>query len=115
MGKSWKVTSVLAGLFFLGGGGASEQMTAAPTQDGTVIIAGSTTVAPVAQALADAFVSAFPQYTVEVQSMGTGAGMTSAIEGMADIGLASRHLNADELTHLDFVTFAIDGIAVVVN
>jgi len=82
---------------------------------GSIVVAGSTTVAPVAQALADAFVASYPQYSIEVQSMGTGAGMTAAMEGVADIGLASRNLNADELVTLDFVTFAIDGLAVVTH
>jgi len=94
--------------------------TTAPTNEsgsagGTVIVAGSTTVAPVAQALADAFMAAHSGYTVEVQSMGTGAGMTAAIEGVADIGLASRNLNADELVTLDYQTFAIDGIVVITH
>ena len=82
---------------------------------GDIVVAGSTTVAPVAQALADAFMASYPQYNIEVQSMGTGAGMTAAIEGVADIGLASRNLNADELVYLDFITFAVDGLAVIVN
>lgn len=84
-------------------------------QGGSIVIAGSTTVAPIAQVLADSFMETHPGYRIEVQSMGTGAGMTAAIEGVADIGLASRDLNPDELEYLDFVTFAIDGIAVVVN
>jgi phosphate transport system substrate-binding protein len=54
-------------------------------------------------------------YNVEVQSMGTGAGMTAAIEGAADVGLASRSLNDDELVYLDFLTFAIDGLAVIIH
>ena len=82
---------------------------------GDIVVAGSTTVAPVAQALADAFMASNPQYNVEVQSMGTGAGMTAAIEGVADIGLASRNLNADELAELGFITFAIDGLAVITH
>lgn len=82
---------------------------------GRIVVSGSTTVAPVAQALADAFMAIYSQYNIEVQSMGTGAGMTAAIEGVADIGLASRNLNADELTSLDYVTFAIDGLAVIVH
>ena len=82
---------------------------------GDIVVAGSTTVAPVAQALADAFMATHPGYNVEVQSMGTGAGMTAAIEGVADIGLASRNLNDDELATLGFITFAIDGLAVVTH
>ncbi|MCL1924869.1 MAG: substrate-binding domain-containing protein [Defluviitaleaceae bacterium] len=82
---------------------------------GTIIVAGSTTVAPIAQELADAFMEAHPSYIVEVQSMGTGAGMTAAIEGTADVGLASRNLNEAELETLGFVTFAIDGLAIIVN
>jgi len=100
---------------------ATPEATAEPAAEepvnagGDIVVAGSTTVAPVAQALADVFMVSYPQYNIEVQSMGTGAGMTAAIEGVADIGLASRNLNADELTTLDFITFAIDGLAVITH
>ena len=80
-----------------------------------IVVAGSTTVAPLAQALADAFMLAHPAYAVEVQSMGTGAGLSATTEGVADIGLASRTLNPDELINLAYATFAIDGIAVAVH
>ena len=82
---------------------------------GTIVVAGSTTVTPVAQALADAFMAAHPGYIVEVQGIGTGGGMTATAEGTAHVGLASRNLNAGELETLGYVTFAIDGLAVIVH
>ena len=85
------------------------------TAENRIVVAGSTTVAPLAQALADAFMATHPTYDVEVQSMGTGAGMTATTEGVADIGLASRLLNPDELANLAYATFAIDGIAIAVH
>jgi phosphate transport system substrate-binding protein len=45
---------------------------------------------------------------------GSGAGITSAQEGTADIGLTSRHLRETE-TGVDAITFAIDGLAVIVH
>ena len=96
-------------------GGTTVQAQGVPASNNNIVVAGSTTVAPIAQSLADAFMATYSQYNVEVQSMGTGAGMTAAIEGVADIGLASRNLNADELTALGYETFAIDGLAVIVH
>lgn len=121
MKKVSTITAILSSLVFLFGcannthNSENTNLTNVTADNNRIVIAGSTTVAPVAQALADAFVVNNPQYQVEVQSMGTGAGMTSTIESVANIGIASRNLNADELEHLNFITFAIDGIAVVVN
>ena len=105
-------TALALSLTGCGGSGNTAHISASREQ---IVVAGSTTVAPVAQAMADAFMEIHTQYNVEVQSMGTGAGMIAAIEGVADIGIASRNLNADELTTLDFITFAIDGIAIAVH
>lgn len=117
MKKSLTAATLFASLAMLTacGDNSGTQAQAAQSAANMITIAGSTTVAPVTQALADAFVASHPAYEVEVQTMGTGAGMTATREGIADIGLASRHLTADELTELSYQTFAIDGIAVVVN
>ncbi len=46
---------------------------------------------------------------------GSSAGMQAAIDGTADIGMASRELKDSEKQVLDYISIAIDGIAVVVN
>jgi len=81
---------------------------------GTVVVAGSTSVAPLVNRLADAFM-AVTDITVEVHSQGSTAGIVASIEGTADIGMSSRDLNANELTQINGITLALDGLAVIVH
>ena len=53
--------------------------------------------------------------TVEVQQSDSTTGMTYAIEGTCDIGMASRELSDDEASKLGATSIALDGIAVIVN
>lgn len=83
---------------------------------GKVVLAGSTSVAPVMGKIAEAYMKLNPDVDVEVQEGGSSAGMTSAIEGACDIGMASREVKASEIEKgLTSTTMAIDGIAVIVN
>ena len=83
---------------------------------GTVSLAGSTSVGPVMEVLAEAYMEINPDVSVEVQQSGSGAGMTSAIEGVCDIGMASRDVSEEEQAQgLIPTTIATDGIAVIVN
>lgn len=83
---------------------------------GKVVIAGSSSVTPVMEKLKEAYVVLNPNVTIEVQQSDSTTGMTSAIEGVCDIGMASRALKDSELTAgLTPIVFAMDGIAVIVN
>lgn len=83
---------------------------------GTVSVVGSTTVQPVAQSIADEFASVEPGISVEVQGVGSSAGIKAAIDGTADIGASSRELKEEEKsTGITEHVLAYDGIAVVVN
>lgn len=82
---------------------------------GKLVLAGSTSVSPVMEVLADAYKALNPNVTVEIQQTGSGAGITSAIEGVCDFGMSSRELKDSEKTELAGVQIAMDGIAVVVN
>ena len=82
---------------------------------GKVVLDGSTSIAPVMEALADAYKALNPDVTVEIQQTGSGAGITSAIEGVCDFGMASRALKDSEKAELVSTQIASDGIAVVVN
>ena len=94
---------------------AKESYTAAGTK-GTIKIAGSTSVAPVMKVLAEKYEALNPDAKVEVSEGGSSAGMTSAIEGVCDIGMASRELkDSEKQKGLESTTMAIDGIAVIVN
>ncbi len=83
---------------------------------GTLSVAGSTTVAPPAQALADAFEARYPETRIDVQGIGSSAGMKMLNEGGCEIGMASRELKQKELDWgLESIAIAYDGIAVVVH
>jgi len=84
--------------------------------EGRITLAGSTSVAPVMEVLADEYKKLNENVTIEIQQTGSGAGIQSTIEGVCDIGMASRALEDEEKTEgLESMEIALDGIAVVVN
>ena len=94
--------------------------TEAPSEElsGQIQIAGSTTVQPLAEVLAEAFMADNPDVTIEVQGGGSSVGVTSAGEGTVAIGNASRNVKEsefEEFPDLQVYTIAFDGIAIVSN
>lgn len=83
---------------------------------GTVVTAGSTSVQPLSEELAAAFMDANKGITVEVQGGGSGQGIKSIQEKIADIGALSREVKEEEKASVakEFV-IAKDGVAVIVN
>ena len=98
---------------------ASESEAAAPSEEaisGLVQLSGSTSLEAVANALAEAFMNAHPDVTVDVQLGGSSVGIADVIAEKVDIGDASRELKEEELAEgAEPNVIAIDGIAVVVN
>ena len=83
---------------------------------GKVVVGGSSSVAPVMEKLIEAYQALNPNVTIELQSTDSTTGMTSAIDGSYDIGMASRELKDTELSEgLKASVIATDGIAVIVN
>jgi len=85
---------------------------------GQIQLAGSTTVQPLAEVLAEAFMADNPDVTIEVQGGGSSVGVTSAGEGMVDIGNTSRNVKGSEFEtfpELQVFTIAYDGIAIVTH
>lgn len=82
---------------------------------GSLVIAGSTSVTPVMEKAVEKYKELNPLVSIEIQSTGSSAGIQSAIEGSAHIGMSSRELDKDEKESLLFEAIAIDGIAVIVN
>ncbi len=94
---------------------ATESQTAEETKlSGTVVTNGSTSMESVMGSLIEAFKEVQPDVQVQYTGSGSGAGITSAQDGTADIGLASRDLKDDE-TGVKQITVAKDGIAIIVN
>ena len=82
---------------------------------GKITIAGSTSIAPLMDVLADDYKKLNPGVTVEMQESGSSAGIQSAIEGAAQLAMSSRELKDDETKELTAKQIALDGIAVIVN
>lgn len=84
--------------------------------EGKIVIAGSSSVTPVMEALSEAYKQINTGATIEIQQSDSTTGMTSAIDGVCDIGMASRELKDSELeAGLTPYVIATDGIAVIVN
>lgn len=83
---------------------------------GKVVVAGSSSVSPVMEKLIEAYKKINPNATLELQTSDSTTGVTNAINGTCDIGMASRSLKSSEKEKgVNEVTIAIDGIAVIVN
>ena len=93
---------------------AAASTEATGTLSGSVTTGGSTSVEKVILSLSEAFMQENPDVDVTYDPTGSGAGITGASDGTLDIGLSSRNLKEDE-TGLVSTTFALDGIAIIVN
>lgn len=83
---------------------------------GKVVVAGSSSVSPVMEKLKEAYLAVNPNAEIEIQTSDSTTGMTSTIDGICDIGMASRELKDSETeAGLTSTVIALDGIAVIVN
>lgn len=96
-------------------GDAKGESYEAINNDAKLTIAGSTSVTPLMEKLVEAYKAKNPDVVIDIQSNGSSAGMTAAMEGTAQLGMASRELKDEEKEALDFTVIARDGIAVIVN
>ncbi len=84
--------------------------------EGKVVVAGSSSVTPVMEKLKEAYEKINTNATIEVSQSDSTTGMTSAIDGLCDIGMASRELKDSETgAGLKATVIAQDGIAIIVN
>lgn len=83
---------------------------------GKVVVAGSSSVSPVMEKLIESYKSVNPNAKIELQTSDSTTGVTNAINGTCDIGMASRALkDSEKAKGVQEITIAIDGIAVIVN
>ena len=84
--------------------------------EGKVVVSGSSSVTPVMEKLKEAYEKANDKVTVEVQQSDSTTGVNNAIDGVCDIGMASRDLADSEVSKgVKATAIAQDGIAVIVN
>ena len=125
MRRLWVVTLSLTALGLAAcGRGAPSGTTGRPATapagglSGSLNVAGSTTVQPLAERLAEAFSAQHPGVVIDVKGGGSSVGIKSAGQGTVDIGMASREVKDSELKEfpgLKVYRIAVDGVAIVVN
>ena len=83
---------------------------------GKIVVSGSSSVTPVMEKLKEAYLELNPAAEIEVQQSDSTTGINNAIDGVCDIGMASRELKDSETQKgVKATVIALDGIAVIVN
>lgn len=84
-------------------------------QEQQLTLTGSTSVTPFAEQLAERFEAKYPGTKINVQGLGSSAGIQAAENGTVEIGMSSRDLQADEAALLKPVEIARDALAIIVH
>lgn len=83
---------------------------------GKIVVAGSSSVSPIMEKLKEAYLKVNTGVEIEIQTNDSTTGVTSVIDGLCDIGMASRELKDTETAEgVTATVIALDGIAVIVN
>ncbi|PKM62647.1 MAG: phosphate ABC transporter substrate-binding protein [Firmicutes bacterium HGW-Firmicutes-21] len=83
---------------------------------GKVVVAGSSSVTPVMEKLKEAYEKINTNANIEIQQSDSTTGVNGAVDGICDIGMASRELKDSELAKgIKATVIALDGIAIIVN
>ena len=115
-----RLVAILTGTLLVGSlvgcsaGGASNSGSGS-SDSSKITISGSTSVGPTMEILAEDYQKANKGTTIEVQQVGSSAGITNTIDGTSQIGMSSRDLKDEEKSELKEYQIAIDGIAVITN
>ena len=89
---------------------------AGTSPEGSVVVAGSSSVSPVMEKLKEGYEAVNPNASIEIQQSDSTTGVEQAISGVCDIGMASRELKDTETSEgVTGTQIAIDGIAIIVN
>ena len=89
---------------------------AGTSPEGSVVVAGSSSVSPVMEKLKEGYEAVNPNASIEIQTCDSTTGVESTISGICDIGMASRELKDTETSEgVTGTQIAIDGIAIIVN
>jgi phosphate transport system substrate-binding protein len=83
---------------------------------GKVVIAGSSSITPLMEKLRETYIARVPEVNVEIQQSDSTMGVNNTLDGIADIGMASRELKESETARgARTIVIALDGIALIVN
>lgn len=109
------VSALLVGIVGMGltacGNGSSKENGSKTT----ISISGSTSVGPLMDKIAEKYEESNTNILIEVQQTGSSAGIKDTINGVNEIGMASRELKESEASEVNGTVIAYDGIALIVN
>lgn len=98
--------------------GASLFGCGASTEEGgstTISVSGSTSVGPLMGKLAEKYEESNSNVSIEINQVGSSAGIKDVINGVSELGMSSRELKDDEKTEVKETVIAYDGIAIITN
>lgn len=110
--------AVALAVLSLGGcrSGTSDAPLSSASKQERLVLTGSSTVAPLLSEVAKRFESRNPGVRVDVQTGGSGRGITDVAEGLTDIGMSSRPLKSEEKSAgLRAHSIAKDGIGIILH
>ena len=81
----------------------------------TIAVSGSTSVGPLMEKIAEKYEESNSNVSIEINQVGSSAGIKDAINGVSELGMSSRELKDDEKTEVRGTTIAYDGIAIITN
>ncbi|MBD7937870.1 phosphate ABC transporter substrate-binding protein [Cytobacillus sp. Sa5YUA1] len=115
--RKWKSILLLMSLTLIltaCNGGEEDEGQASSGNGSTISISGSTSVGPLAEKLAAKYMES-ANVNIEINQIGSSAGITNAINGVSDIGMSSRSLESGEEEEVSPTIIAFDGIVVVTH
>ncbi len=108
----------IAGAVFVGCGNSSTEGNSEggnSTDKATISISGSTSVGPLMGKLAEKYENENTNVSIEINEVGSSAGIKDTINGVSEIGMSSRELKSEEESLVKATTIAYDGIAIITN
>ncbi|MBE6053207.1 MAG: phosphate ABC transporter substrate-binding protein [Clostridium sartagoforme] len=84
------------------------------SEKATISVSGSTSVGPLMEKLAESY-EGNNNVSIEINQVGSSAGIKDAINGVSEIGMSSRELKSEEKNQVSATTIAYDGIAIITN
>jgi len=116
-----RLVAILTGTLLVGSlvgcsaGGASNSGSGS-SDSSKITISGSTSVGPLMEKESERFEQLNPQVNVQINQLGSSAGIKDAINGTVEIGMSSRDLKNEEKSHgLVEAEIAIDGMAIITS
>lgn len=95
---------------------SSASSTGKGNQEVTIAVSGSTSVGPLMEKVAKAYEAKNTNVSIEINQVGSSAGIKDTINGVAELGMSSRDLKDEEkASGVEGTAIAYDGIAVIVN